>query len=68
MLLLLVRHAQAGERDAERWPDDRQRPLTNPGRAAHAKVSRALRRLDLSPTLVLTSPWTRACRRPKSWW
>jgi phosphohistidine phosphatase len=60
MLLLLIRHAQAGERDAERWPDDRERPVTNPGRAAHAKVSRALRRLDVAPTVVLTSPWTRA--------
>ncbi len=60
MLLLLVRHAQAGERDPERWPDDRLRPLTNPGRAAHARVSRGLARLDLEPSLVLTSPWIRA--------
>ena len=60
MLLLLVRHAQAGERDAERWPDDSVRPLTNPGRAAHARVSRALRRLDCTPDLIVASPWVRA--------
>ncbi|MEO8226187.1 MAG: histidine phosphatase family protein [Gemmatimonadota bacterium] len=60
MLLLLVRHAQAGERDPERWPDDRLRPVTNPGRAAHATVTRALARLDLEPSLILTSPWIRA--------
>jgi phosphohistidine phosphatase len=60
MLLLLVRHAQAGERDPERWPDDSLRPLTNPGRAAHARVSRALRRLDAAPDLIVTSPWVRA--------
>jgi phosphohistidine phosphatase len=60
MLLLLVRHAQAGERDAERWPDDSLRPLTNPGRAAHARVSRALRRLDVIPDLIISSPWVRA--------
>lgn len=60
MLLLLVRHAQAGERDAERWPDDSLRPLTNPGRAAQARVSRALRRLDAAPDLIVTSPWVRA--------
>ncbi|MBA2627058.1 MAG: histidine phosphatase family protein [Gemmatimonadales bacterium] len=60
MLVMLVRHAQAGELDPERWPDDRLRPLTNPGRAAHARVSRALARLDLEPALVLSSPWVRA--------
>ena len=60
MLLLLVRHAQAGERDPERWPDDRLRPLTRAGRAAHARVSRGLARLGIVPDLVLTSPWVRA--------
>jgi phosphohistidine phosphatase len=60
MLLLLIRHAQAGERDPERWPDDSLRPLTNPGRAAHARVSRALRRLDVVPDLIVSSPWVRA--------
>jgi phosphohistidine phosphatase len=60
MLLLLVRHARAGERDPERWPDDRLRPLTNPGRAAHARASRALARLGIVPDLIVTSPWVRA--------
>ncbi len=60
MLLLLVRHAQAGERDPERWPDDQLRPLTNTGRAAHARVSRALKRLDVAPSVVVSSPWIRA--------
>ena len=27
MLLLLNRHANAGERDPAQWPDDRDRPL-----------------------------------------
>ncbi len=60
MLLLLIRHARAPERDAERWPDDRLRPLTNAGRATHARMSRTLARLDLEPGLMLTSPWVRA--------
>jgi phosphohistidine phosphatase len=60
MLLLLIRHADAGERDPDRWPDDRDRPLTDKGRKTHRRVSRALGELDLTPTRVLTSPWARA--------
>jgi phosphohistidine phosphatase len=60
MLLLLVRHANAGARDPAQWPDDRDRPLTEKGRQVQGDVSRFLRKRDLSPTLVLTSPWIRA--------
>ena len=60
MLLLLIRHAHAGDRDAGRWPDDRDRPLTDKGRKTQRKVSRALGKLELAPTQVLTSPWARA--------
>src|SRR5215213_3232555 len=60
MLLLLIRHANAGDRDAERWPDDRDRPLTDKGRKTQRDVSRFLRKRDLVPTMVLTSPWARA--------
>ena len=42
MLLLLVRHAHAGDRDPDRWPDDRDRPLTDKGRKTQRQVSRAL--------------------------
>ena len=62
MLLLLVRHADAGDRDSAKWPDDRDRPLTDKGRKVQRRVSKALRRFDLVPTLVLTSPWTRAAQ------
>lgn len=60
MLLFLVRHARAGDRDADRWPDDRLRPLTNMGRKVHSQMSRALARLECVPDAVLTSPWVRA--------
>jgi phosphohistidine phosphatase len=60
MLLLLVRHAHAGDRDPSQWPDDTQRPLTDKGRKTHAKVARTLRNLELAPELLLTSPWLRA--------
>jgi phosphohistidine phosphatase len=60
MFLLLIRHARAENRDPDRWPDDSERPLTDQGRAAHADVGRALRRLGLEPETVFTSPWARA--------
>jgi phosphohistidine phosphatase len=60
MLLLLVRHAHAGVSDATKWPDDRDRPLTDKGRKTQRRVSRLLDRLDLVPDLVLASPWKRA--------
>lgn len=60
MLLLLVRHAHAGDRDPDRWPDDRERPLTDKGRKTQRRVSRGLAELQLAPTAVLTSPWIRA--------
>ena len=60
MLLLLNRHANAGNRDPSQWPDDRNRPLTDKGRKVQRDVSRFLRKRDLTPTIVLTSPWTRA--------
>ena len=62
MLLLLVRHADAGDRDPDRWPDDRNRPLTDKGRKSQRRLSRALGELQLAPTHVLTSPWARAAQ------
>ena len=60
MLVLLVRHANAGDRDQAQWPDDRDRPLTDKGRKVQAEVGRFLRKRGYAPTLVLTSPWLRA--------
>ncbi|HSE06762.1 MAG TPA: methyltransferase [Methylomirabilota bacterium] len=60
MLLILMRHAEAGEADERRWPDDRQRPLTEVGRREHADAAEALRRMGLRFDLLLTSPLARA--------
>src|SRR5262245_20816846 len=62
MLLLLVRHAHAGDRDPSQWPDDTQRPITDKGRKAQARVVKALGDMGLVPELVLTSPWLRAAQ------
>lgn len=60
MRLILIRHAEAGDRDPSRWPDDTERPLTDKGRRRHRRVAKRLKRRGLVPTLLLTSPWLRA--------
>jgi len=58
--LLVIRHADAGDADPRRYPDDRARPLTDHGRRVHRAVAAALARMDLRPTRLYTSPLVRA--------
>ena len=60
MLLILMRHGEAGEADSRRWPDDRQRPLTDAGRREQARVAEALRRMGVRFDRMLSSPLLRA--------
>ncbi len=60
VLLILMRHGEAGEADARRWPDDRQRPLTDAGRREHARVAEALQRMGVRFDRLLASPLARA--------
>jgi phosphohistidine phosphatase len=60
MLVYLVRHAIADGRDPDRWPDDRDRPLTEEGRRRFRSAAKGLRKLAEAPDLVLTSPYLRA--------
>src|SRR5688572_26587810 len=60
MLVLLVRHAQAAEQDAEAFPDDTERPLVPKGRRVQRQMSRSLVKKGLTPNRVYSSPWTRA--------
>ena len=60
MRLLIIRHADAGDADPRRYPDDRTRPLTDHGRRVHRAVATALARMDLRPTRLYTSPLRRA--------
>lgn len=57
--LLIVRHAIAHERDAGRFPDDDQRPLTARGKKRFRKAARAIPGL-LRPEELLSSSLTRA--------
>jgi phosphohistidine phosphatase len=60
MQLLVVRHAIAAPRDATRWPDDSDRPLTADGVRRARRAAAGLKRIVKRPDLVLTSPLVRA--------
>ena len=62
MKLYIVRHAWAEEQDDDRWPDDRQRPLTAEGRKRFSRVAKALDHRGIAPQLIVTSPLMR-CRQ-----
>ncbi len=60
MVLLLVRHAVAFERDRHRWRDDAARPLSPAGTRRARKAASGLKQLSRAPDRVLTSPLVRA--------
>jgi phosphohistidine phosphatase len=60
MLVLLLRHADAADRDAERYPDDSLRPLVRKGEKIQRAMSKDLRKRKLIPSRVFSSPWKRA--------
>jgi len=60
VLLLLVRHALAAERNPTEFPDDALRPLVKKGKTTERRMARRLHKRGLIPTIVLSSPWTRA--------
>lgn len=60
MVLILVRHAKACERDAVAWPDDALRPLTDEGRRDFRRFARALRELVGGVDAVESSGFARA--------
>ena len=62
MIVYLVRHAPAAQRDTSKWPDDSSRPLTKKGERKFARAATGLPRLADPPSLVLASPYARARR------
>jgi phosphohistidine phosphatase len=60
--VLIVRHAIAADRDAEAWPDDSLRPLTERGEDRFRQAARGLARLVPTVDAVLASPYVRAWR------
>jgi phosphohistidine phosphatase len=62
MLLFIIRHAWAFERDTERFPDDRQRPLTPEGQKRFRKAVKKLADRGLTPQVIATSPLVRCAQ------
>ena len=60
MDVYLVRHAIAEDRDARRWPDDAERPLTTDGAERFRRAAAGLRRVAPGVDVVLASPYVRA--------
>ena len=58
--LLIVRHAMAEERDSEKWPDDRDRPVPPESARRFSRIARGLARLVPEVDAVWSSPLRRA--------
>lgn len=58
--VVLFRHGPAGKRDASRWPDDGQRPLTSRGETRTRIAAAGLARLTGGCRAIWTSPLVRA--------
>jgi len=60
MKLYLMRHGIASEPDGPSFEVDSQRPLTAKGRDKINRIARTLKKLDIKPDLILSSPYVRA--------
>lgn len=60
MILVLVRHAEAGKRDQDKWPDDDLRPITPDGRRRQTECAHAMKRVGIAADKLFTSPLLRA--------
>ena len=60
MLLYLLRHGVAIDRDDPECPPDAERPLTREGVEKTRLAARGLRKLGVKPDLILSSPLLRA--------
>jgi phosphohistidine phosphatase len=59
MILYIIRHAWAEERDEARWPDDSLRPLTEEGQKRFKKQLKRLADIRFAPAMIATSPLVR---------
>jgi phosphohistidine phosphatase len=62
MLLYLIRHGIAVDRDAPNCPPDTERPLTPKGIKRSRAAALGLHAVGVKPNAVLTSPWLRAAQ------
>ena len=60
MLLFVIRHAKASERDSQVWPDDSLRPLTKGGVRKFERLAKRIREIHQPPQIVFSSSFARA--------
>ena len=60
MRIYLIRHSNAVDPGTPGYEDDSQRPLTEKGRDKMNKIASALKKLNVKPDLIVSSPYVRA--------
>ena len=60
MDVILIRHAEAGDRDAAKYPNDDQRPVSAEGRKKQTGIARAMKKMGITFDHLVTSPLDRA--------
>jgi phosphohistidine phosphatase len=60
MILYILRHAIAEERDENTYPDDSLRPLSAKGKKKMARIAEHLKDMGVQIDLILSSPYVRA--------
>ncbi len=60
MNVYIIRHAIAAKRSDSKYPDDSQRPLVKKGTNIMKKVASRLKKIGVSPDIIISSPYTRA--------
>ncbi len=60
MRIYLIRHSNAVDPGTPGYEDDNQRPLTEKGRDKMNKIASALKKLNIKPDLIVSSPYVRA--------
>jgi phosphohistidine phosphatase len=60
MRIYLIRHSNAVDHGTPGYEDDSLRPLTENGRDKMKKIASALKKLDVKPDLIVSSPYVRA--------
>jgi phosphohistidine phosphatase len=60
MKIYLIRHSNAVDPGTPGYEDDSQRPLTEKGRDKMNKIACALKKMNIKPDLIVSSPYVRA--------
>jgi len=60
MKIYLIRHSNAVEPGTPGYEEDSSRPLTEKGREKMKKIAASLKKLDVKPDLIVSSPYVRA--------